>query len=362
MMRIGNSNTLIINGKHLSFGDPETHLWLTDSPEQHLRELGVFLRQWFDQDEFIDQQTSGSTGQPKLIRISKTHMRNSAALTIEFFGLKSGQTALLCMSPAYIGGRIMVVRALLAGMNLLVIRPEDNPLKGLEAEIDFAAMVPFQFARALSESPERFGRIRKLILGGASIAPAIEASAQVLETEIWHTYGMSETVSHIALRKVNGVGRENRFRPLRGINLSTDHRGCLCIEAPMLTDKHLITNDLVGLYPDNSFEILGRADNVIISAGVKIHPEIVEQRLADLVEGPLAVVPMPDPEAGAIAVVVLEGRLTPRQLYSFWKAAEFRLPAQELPRRIITLERLPLTGSGKPDRQTIERLVKSMTC
>lgn len=357
MRNIGRQPKLVINGKELDLFDPASVAWLEASPEQHLCDLGHFLSDWFSSNDSLLQLTSGSTGSPKQLVVQKQHMKNSAALTIDFFGLRSGMTALLCMSPTFIGGRMMVVRALMAGMDLIVVKPGDNPVAQLERSIDFAAMVPFQFARAVKENPEKLNQIRQLILGGAPVSTSLEKAAMPLRTEIWHTYGMSETLSHIALRKINGAGRSAVFRPFPGINLRLDSRGCLIIDAPMLAEAPMITNDLAILYDDGSFEILGRADHVIISAGIKIHPEQLEARLASFIDVPFVVCPIPDSEAGQRVVLVLEGNLSPRNIFDLWRKIVKSLDKPQIPRQIFTLDQLPLTRSGKADRRAIERML-----
>ncbi len=351
------NNVLNINGIDCDLNFPQSFGWLDASGEPHLVELSSFLRQWADSEKYLTQQTSGSTGSPKLIRVLKQQMLNSAKLTIDFFGLQKDMTALLCMSTLFIGGRMMVIRALVAGMRLLVVRPEENPLAQLNQNIDFTAMVPFQFARAVKESHEKFEWIHKLILGGAPLTKALEHLAQQFTTEIWHTYGMSETLSHIALRRINGHDSSARFYPLPGIVLRIDNQSRLVIDAPALNQEVLITNDLAELHPDGSFEILGRADNVIVSAGHKIHPEQIEQQLSAIIDSPFIVSSIPDNDAGEMVILVIEDNYNPRELFELWRALDMKLDRKERPRRIVTLNKIPLTGSGKADRLAVKQLL-----
>ncbi len=344
---------LNINGVDCDLNRAESLSWLEASEEPHLAELSAFLRQWADSGEYLIQQTSGSTGSPKLLKVRRSQMLHSARLTIEFFGLRQGMTALLCMSPAFIGGRMMVIRALVAGMKIVVVKPEENPLVRLNQKIDFAAMVPFQFSRTIKENPEKFALVDKLILGGGPVPKLLEDQAQNIKTEVWHTYGMSETLSHIALRPINGQGRSARFRLLPGISLRLDDRSCLVIDAPHLNEETLITNDIGRIYPDGTFEILGRADNVIVSAGHKIHVENLEQQIAAFLDTPFIISSLPDNEAGEVVVLVIGESPSPRRLFELWKMLESALDNKDLPRRMITLDQIPLTGSGKPHRQTI---------
>ncbi|HMM10737.1 MAG TPA: AMP-binding protein [Bacteroidales bacterium] len=350
---------LTINGVRHDFSEPEAIRWLAEAPEQHLKELANFLADWCNDAAYISLQTSGSTGTPKQLRARKLQMLHSAGLTNQYFGLTGEATALLCMSPAYIGGRMMVVRALLGGFNLVVVEPGDNPLKHINQHIDFAAMVPFQFARALKNSQDKFHWIDKLLLGGAALPDHLEKASHQLNTAIWHSYGMSETLSHIALRRINGPEPSHAFRALPGIELKLDDRGCLIIEAPALHDEPLKTNDIAQLLPDGTFNILGRIDDVIISAGVKIHPVQLEHDLAVFFTEPIAIIAAADTEAGEVAVLVAQGSFSPQQLYNIWKQMEAAIDRSCMPRRIVTVDRLPLTGSGKVDRQAIKQMVNA---
>lgn len=347
------NNILNINGVDCDLNRPDSLRWLEASGEPHLAELSAFLKQWADSREYLIQQTSGSTGSPKLLKVRRSQMLHSARLTIDFFGLGQGMTALLCMSPEFIGGRMMVIRALVAGMKLVVVKPEENPLVTLNQKTDFAAMVPFQFSRTIKENPEKFALVDKLILGGGPVSKPLEDQAQNIKTELWHTYGMSETLSHVALRPINGPGRSARFRLLPGINLRLDDRSCLVIDAPHLSDSTLTTNDIGRIYPDGSFEILGRADNVIVSAGHKIHVEKLEQYVAAFLDTPFIVSSLPDIEVGEVVVLVIGENLSPRRLFELWKMLESAIDKKDLPRRMITMDQIPITGSGKPDRQYI---------
>lgn len=350
-------HVLNVNGSDYDLNDPESLKALTTSPVQHLKDLGEFLLAWSSDTEHIIQQTSGSTGSPKQLLVGKSQMINSARLTIKFFGLQQGMTALLCMSPEFIGGRMMVVRALVAGMKLLVVKPTDNPLKAIGQTVDFAAMVPFQFAKALKESSDKFRFINTLILGGAHLSAHLEEAAQQLPTRVWHTYGMSETLSHIALRPVNGPKRAESFTPLPGIELSLDERNCLLVKAPILHIECLKTNDIAVLRSDGTFIISGRDDNVINSAGVKIHPEQLEHQLASIMPSKFAVAGKPDMDAGQLVVLVMEGHPTLRQIFDIWKSIERLTNSSVRPRRIITVDSLPLTATGKIDRRALQQML-----
>ncbi|MBU1009758.1 MAG: AMP-binding protein [Bacteroidetes bacterium] len=353
----GLPNSLRLNGHLLQ--QPELAAATGHFPESDSLIASVidFLRLWFDDDDSIDQQTSGSTGQPKLIRLSKQAMVNSAAMTNSFFQLEKAHQALLCLSPEYIAGKMMIVRAMLSGMNLLTSTVGSNPLAECVRPIDFAAMVPLQVSTILKHDPDKLSLVSKLIIGGSAIDARLEALLQHQQTKCWHTYGMTETISHIALRKVNGVDRSDWFSPLDNIRLSTDSRQCLVIDAPALHNETLITNDLVELRNDGSFRMLGRVDDVIVSAGHKIHPLLLEKKISPLLPYPFLISSVPHPEAGSETVLVIGHTYGIGELFALWKALEEKLSPVEMPRRIAFIEQIPSLPGEKTDRNTVRKLL-----
>ncbi|MCL3780284.1 hypothetical protein EMN47_07745 [Prolixibacteraceae bacterium JC049] len=243
-----------------------------------------FILNWFSDEEAVEVQTSGSTGAPKKMKIQKHYFRNSARMTLDFLGLKPGDSVLLCLSAGYIAGKMMIVRALEGGLNLILSEPSSNPMKAINQSVDFAAMVPMQVEKVLNESGEfALLKVRKLIIGGAAISPELEQQLLPLKNQVFATYGMTETVSHVALRSVSGTKCSAAFQPLAGVEISKDERGCLMINAPRLAAEMVITNDVVEINSDETFQILGRIDNVINSGGVKVFPEAVERKISHLI-------------------------------------------------------------------------------
>ena len=232
--------------------------------------MNSFLEEWNNGLPYVEVKTSGSTGAPKRMRVEKCRMMNSARVTCDFLGLKAGDTALLCMSTDYIAGKMMVVRAIERGLQLITVEPSGHPLagqKGLAPSIDFAAMVPLQVYNSLQvpEERERLRNIRHLIIGGGAIDEGLQAALRDFPNAVWSTYGMTETLSHIALRRLNGVGATDWYTPFEGVTLSQTEDGCLVIDAPAVHDGKLVTNDIAALRTDGSFRILGRKDNGPIS-------------------------------------------------------------------------------------------------
>jgi O-succinylbenzoic acid--CoA ligase len=318
--------------------------------EPLLQKVFLFLEQWLNSDSFITLQTSGSTGLPKQIRINKEYLLRSAQMTGDFFSLQPGMSALLCLSPDYIAGKMMVVRAMVLRLNLIVAKTESNPIQNLEQDIDFAAMVPLQVGTILKVSPEKLDRIKTLIIGGGPLSLSLEDSLQLSPTHCWHTYAMTETVSHIAARPVNGINRTNWFIPMPGVSVSVDSRSCLVIKAPQLAEGMIITNDLAEL-SGTKFRITGRIDDVIVSAGFKLLPQEIEKKLSRQIQIPFFLIGKDHPEAGQIAVLFIEGTLEQINITSLKSDLEHLLEPHEVPRKILMITRFKYLESGKIDRR-----------
>lgn len=347
-------NQMKINGKVYS------HLTIQnlteDFPSALSLEVLEFLQIWFNKDKVITQKSSGSTGSPKIIKLQKEAMVASAKMTGNYFGFRAGMNALLCLSPGYIAGKMMIVRALVWNMNLILGKTDSNPVKNLAESIDFSAMVPLQLAKIIQQNPEKLDLFKTIIVGGSAIPLALENQLINFETDFYHTYGMTETMSHIALRKISG-DQNNFFKPLPGVNIQQDKRSCLVIQAEALGIKKLITNDLVHIQPDQSFRILGRWDEVIISAGLKIHPQIVEQKLSQHIHNMFVMIGKADETAGEKAVLVIEDQPATAQIFRYWQLLEKLLEPAEIPRQLYFIESIPLLASGKADRKSLQKIL-----
>ncbi len=280
-------------------------------------DLEAFLAEWHDPSPFLEVRTSGSTGTPKRIRVRKERMLNSARLTCDYLGLGRGDKALLCMPLRYIAGKMMVVRSLCAGLDLVAREPSGHPLAGWEGRPPrFAAMIPLQVYDTLRVPEERrlLERIGILIIGGGAIDEALERELRPMPNAIYSTYGMTETLSHVALRRLNGPEASPYYRPLPSVTLSLSAENTLVIDAPLVCDGPLVTNDIARLLPDGSFAIIGRKDNVINSGGVKIQIEEVEERLRPHLAGDFAVTSVPDGKFGEAVTLLLSPVSPPRSL------------------------------------------------
>lgn len=323
------------------------------SPEMDhfVEELKAFLQEWFDPSPTLIVHTSGSTGVPKALRVRKAQMMQSAQMTCRFLGLQAGDSALLCMPLRYIAGKMVVVRALVAQLDLRLAVPSGHPLAYVKRSPTFAAMIPLQIYNSLQQKEEQIMLmgIKQLLIGGGSIDTALEQAIRTLPGAIYSTYGMTETLSHIALRRLNGQQASPRYTPLEGVQVSLSEEGTLRIEAPLVCDQPLVTNDVAKLYPDGSFIILGRKDNIINTGGIKIQIEEVEQGLKSILNHPFAITSLPDPKFGERIVLLYTGdALAPDSLIS--------LPKYQRPKSIFYTQEIPLTETGKINRPACRHL------
>lgn len=262
-----------------------------------------FLNDWFSDASFIEVNTSGSTGKPKLIQLKKEFMINSAIATGHFFDLQEKTTALLCMSTDYIAGKMMLVRALILGWNLDIVEPVSNPLKGIEKKYDFSAMVSLQLQNSLS----KIQNIKKLIVGGGVVSKELDDKIQKVSTEVFATFGMTETITHIAVKKLNHLTEISNYKLLPNISISLDKRNCLVINAPKISKELISTNDVIELVSEKEFKWLGRFDNVINSGGIKLHPEKIEEKLSKIIPQRFFVTGIPDLVLGEKLILIIEG-------------------------------------------------------
>lgn len=297
--------------------------------------VGQFLLDWFDDKPFIEMHTSGSTGIPKLVRVLKQSMVNSAIASGLFFDLQPGCRILNCLPMKYVAGKMMFVRSFVLGLEMDFVPASLHPLKKLEECYDFSAMVPLQAQNSL----EDLHLIKKLIVGGAQINSKLEKQLLKLKkTECYETFGMTETVSHIAAKKVG----EKAFRLMPNVTISTDNRNCLIINAPLLIDEPVITNDLVEIVDGNKFKFLGRLDNVINSGGVKINPEQVEEKLVHKINSRFMISGKPDVNLGEKVILIIESEPFPIENSIFNELDKY-----EKPKEIHFLKHFKDSNNGK---------------
>jgi O-succinylbenzoic acid--CoA ligase len=328
-----------------------------------------FLKDWFSDKEYIIVSTSGSTGTPKAIKLEKKQVQNSAIATGNFFKLKEKTSALLCLPTTYIAGKMMLVRAITLGWHLDAVAADSNPLKEHFTSYDFAAMIPLQ----VENSIEQLYQIKKLIIGGGVVSINLWEKLQDISTEVFATYGMTETITHIAVKKLNNSSllqgsvakktlQKEFYKILPNTTIYKDERNCLVIENKLISDSIIFTNDVVALISDTQFEWLGRFDNVINSGGIKLYPEKIEAELSKIIKQRFFVAGIKDEKLGDKLVLLIESADTKSiklQDELIGKMKNSKLFSKfEIPKEIYFVDRFIETDSKKIQRKKTLDLIK----
>ncbi|MFY1046936.1 AMP-binding protein [Chryseobacterium sp. GP-SGM7] len=339
-----NFNNLEINNLH-----PKT---------EFEKKVFFFIEEWLSDSKTVKVQTSGSTAVPKIFDTEKEKMLNSAEMTCNFLALKNNDTALLCLPIEYISGKMMLVRSIQRKLKLLISEPSLKPLENLHQDIDFCAMTPLQVENSL----DKIHLIKNLIIGGAAVSESLKKKIiQMLQlshsaTKIYETYGMSETLSHIALKEIYPQS-DNYFTAFENIDISLDERSCLKIFAPKLNSEILQTNDLVEIMSKNKFKYLGRIDNVINSGGAKIFPELLETLVKKEIPNEVIFLGIKDESLGQKLILIVEGEdseLINKQLATINYQKKFHKPKE-----IIFVDKIPRTQNGKVNRKELLNLISN---
>ena len=354
---------LLLNGREFQYADiaqyPATTPTALNGYEARVLER---VREWLTGVQAFELTTSGSTGTPKSYPLRRRQLEASARRTGDFFDLGPGDRALVCLNCEYVGGLMMLVRGLERQMHLTIVEPHANPFEYVAAgaEFDFTALVPLQLQAVLAAGlAPRLNRLRAVLIGGAPVATGLhEALQTALTVPVWHTYGMTETCSHVALRRLNGPEATDYYRVLPGLAAGQDERGCLTLRGDVTADELIVTNDLVELLPaQHGFRWLGRVDFVINSGGVKVAAEKVEMVLeVALAEVGAArrcfVTGRPDARLGQAVAAYLEGPALPAPVLAQVQALlAQRLGPYEQPRHWAQVPAFATTASGKLDRR-----------
>lgn len=331
----------------------------------------AFCQSWRSGQTTFTLHTSGSTGTPKPITLTRTQMQASAQLTGKTLGLAPGDAALVCLNIRYVAGVMMLVRGLELGLPMTIVEPSSDPLAAFalsDTHFAFTALVPLQLqtilattdAESLSGKLARMNRMKAILIGGAATSPALETALQVISAPVYATYGMTETVSHIALRRLNGPQASGLFTALEGVELGTDDRGCLHITSAATNFERVQTNDVVELVTSEPgtvrFRLLGRADMVINSGGVKVQPEQVERIIQDVLTPEsvtrLFVAGLPDERLGQRVVLICEQRLfATAEFKAMQEAVRLRVGPFAVPKEQIAVASFSETPTGKIDRK-----------
>lgn len=313
------------------------------------RNTQLFVKDWLNDQQSFLLQTSGSTGKPKSISIQRSQMLASANATIQYLNIQPGSSALLCMNPDMIGGRMMLVRAIVGNWNLHILPPSSNPI--IDVDIDFTAMVPLQVESLLETKAgiDFLNRIDQLIIGGAAINERLQETLQGLRTKAYQTFGMTETVSHIALKKLNGPDKPDEYQVIGNNEVTLNNSGKLCIRGTVTNDEWIETNDLVEI-TESGFKWLGRADLVVNSGGVKIQIEELEEEIFKFFKTKVWVWKEIDERLGERLIGMTDDPELISQIEADHNYLKSNFKKYHFPKEWILVKEWQLTSSGKPDR------------
>jgi O-succinylbenzoic acid--CoA ligase len=346
----------------LDFTYQKNNKWYSDKwlPELKHRisqpwqeEIYCFLDEWFSGKETFEIKTSGTTGTPKTVEFLRNALISSAQITIDTFDLKPDDTLLMCLPTRFVAGKMMLVRAIAGEMRVLALEPKSNPINKLNETIDFAAFTPHQIQHIIQETPEKLNLIKKGIIGGSPVSDVLKKRLLSYSPAFYETYGMSETLTHLAIRPL--TDQEELFTVLKDFNIDVDKEGCLVIDAAHLPNCPMVTSDLVEIVNRNKFRWLGRADDVINSAGVKFFPAVIEKKLGSIIDQNFIISKQRNDDLGEIVVLFIEGKELPDDTLKVLKKAFIEvLDKYELPKKIIFLDQFPSNINGKIIRSEIK--------
>ena len=336
---------------YLDFSQPNFDVNAIEVTNEFEQSVKDFLVEWFSDSEVMIAHTSGSTGTPKEIILTKKNMRKSANMTGKYLHLEKGNSALLVMPVTYIAGKLMLVRAVEIGLKLICMQPTSHiSLNEINSgisqnftSIDFVALTPMQVENSL----DFVSKCQKLIIGGAPLSGKVKQELFAFENEVYETYAMTETITHIAFKQVANQkypNAEQDFEAFDEVTISQDERGCLVIDTPY-DGLQVVTNDVVELIDTRKFNWIGRADNVINSGGIKLFPEQIENKLKPFIDSDFYITSKTDELLGQKLILVVEGE----QRSLDFSLAD--LTKYQVPKEIIFIPTFSRTESGKIKRQ-----------
>ncbi len=358
-----------IDGNSFSTEDLRAHCHMMvhdcKNPDWY-RKVFQFIERFLDPSSGpILQRSSGTTGDPGEYELVREAMETSAVKTLSYFNLEPGDRVLLCLPVDYIAGKMMVVRALLGGLELVLTEPSSRPLRSVEGNFSFVPMVPLQVAESFRAGDD-LSRVGKLLIGGGELPASLKTLLMEFSMpQVYESFGMTETYTHFAIRRINGPNPDRSFRLLEGAVIQTDTRGCLVVDLPGITSGVVVTNDLVEIEKGGDmFKWLGRFDNVIKTGGIKVIPEILEERIGSLLGTAVLLLPVADEKLGEKLVLLVEDDMLNNASHSVEKIAQWRskltssLAPHEVPKLIIPVSEIPRNASFKPDRKAARILIK----
>lgn len=323
--------------------------------DPYFRQAWEFCRDWALEKTAFVLHTSGSTGQPKPIMLTRAQMQASARMTAQALGLQEGNAALVCLNVAYIAGTMMLVRGMEIGLTMYIVPPSSQPFEALpeETNVDFAAFVPLQVQTMLESQPSRLDSLKVILVGGAAINGPLLMKIKTVRALVFSTYGMTETVSHVALQRLNGASEADKsYQLLTGIEAAVDERNCLRVRGEVTNGEWVQTNDVVVFTGERHFQIVGRADNIINSGGIKIQLEKVERAFEQVWNRSTRYFAWwkPDERLGQRLILVLETSEVV-DVEALKKGLAFFLSPYEIPKELIRVEKFRETPTGKVDKR-----------
>lgn len=340
---------LTLENQKLSIDQLKKRAFDPNNFSQNAKYVIEFIVSWLNGTQNFQFQTSGSTGKPKKVFLSREVLEYSARQTLDFVGWPtSGESQfLLCINPHFIGGTMVIVRALVAEADLVVVAPASRV--SIQGPIFLTSMVPLQMAQMLAHDPDGLHKMERILLGGGALDQEVEGQLVKTPGTYYHTYGMTETASHVALRRLGDAG----YKAIGDARFTTTAEQALVITGTVTGHQPLVTSDVVRLIDSTSFEWLGRKDFVINTGGFKVHPETVERILADQIADQFIISSVPDAKLGEKVVLVSAGNTLPLTFDA--------LHPYERPKASFFLQDIALTPTGKIDRRkTQKNLLKNL--
>ncbi len=312
-----------------------------------------FIADWLNEENTsFEVETSGSTGNPKKILLQRKDMLISAKATGEYFQLKPKDTVLLCLPAEYIAGKMMIVRALVLGLDMSIIKPSIDVLEKINQPFRFCAFIPLQVQHAFNKHLyDKLNLIDTMIIGGASLSSEYKSKLDDIKAHVYATYGMTETITHIALQKLNGKDKKDYFSCLPGIQVEQDNRECLIIKSNNRTEKEWTTNDLTHILSPIHFKILGRYDDIINSGGLKINPIEIEVEISQFIDTPFMIGYKLDKQLGQKLVLLIESNEPALNNDHLLNTLVNHLAVNKAPKEIVYISKLFLTANNKLDRK-----------
>ncbi|MFT7249360.1 MAG: O-succinylbenzoic acid--CoA ligase [Arcticibacterium sp.] len=319
-----------------------------------------FVLLWESGVQTLEVQTSGSTGEAKIIKLNRNQILASVEQTKNAFHLNEEHLFICNLSINHIAGKLMIIRALTLNSELIVIHPEGDFIKNLgnqtyllhrNAGKVFFAFVPLQLEKILrtSDGYDILHKAKAIIVGGAAVNSHLLQKIKDLKVPVYATYGMTETVTHVAIKKLNGTEPDPYFTVLEGTEIRLNKLACLVVKNTATDNKWLDTNDLTKLITDKSFSLLGRLDNVINSGGLKLNLDLIEHKIDSILSHniPFFCFGLPDEHLGQKLVLCLE---SDRKDTTILGQLKNQMPKFNSPKEVLVFKKFERTLSGKIDK------------